>query len=260
MRSATRLGIAVALVLAAGGAGGDASARSLQAIAERGALALCANPSALPFASKTGTVPGFQIELAEKLAERLGVALRREWVLSAFQYRRADCDVVFDAIVHRDAKPEGRLRLSRPYHRSGVVLAAQKDSGVSSLTNLPPGKPVGVQVESLVSMTLGKGGVPTTPFVLEADIMTALADRQIEAGAVTPASIGWFNLNHPDAQLRPVPVFENDPDLNWNLAVGMIRPDDKLRERLDAALEAMLADGTIARIYTRYGIELRSPQ
>jgi polar amino acid transport system substrate-binding protein len=29
---------------------------------------------------------------------------------------------------------------------------------------------------------------------------------------------------------------------------------------VDAALEKMLADGTIARIYARYGIELRPPQ
>jgi polar amino acid transport system substrate-binding protein len=48
--------------------------------------------------------------------------------------------------------------------------------------------------------------------------------------------------------------------LNWNVAVGMVSPDDKLRQGVDAALEALLADGTLARIYARYDIELQPPQ
>ena len=62
-----------------------ADARSLEIITERGALTLCANPNALPFASKTGPLPGFQIELGEKIAQQLGVKLTREWVISAIQ-------------------------------------------------------------------------------------------------------------------------------------------------------------------------------
>jgi len=47
----------------------SADARSLETVIKRGALTLCANPNALPFASKSGPVPGFQIELGEKIAE-----------------------------------------------------------------------------------------------------------------------------------------------------------------------------------------------
>jgi polar amino acid transport system substrate-binding protein len=237
-----------------------APARPLQIIAERGTLALCANPNALPFASKTGPIPGFQVELGEKLAQQLGVSLTREWVISAIQYRRADCDIVVDAIAHKDAKPEGGLRLSRPYHRSGVMLAVRGDSTASSLETLGPGQRVGVPVGSLIAMTLDKRGVAITPFVLEDEIVAALAGREIDAAAVTPAAIGWYNVQHAGSPLKAIPAFEGDPDLNWNIAVGMIRPDDKLRERVDAAVAALVADGTIAGIYARYGITLRSPQ
>jgi polar amino acid transport system substrate-binding protein len=99
-----------------------------------------------------------------------------------------------------------------------------------------------------------------SPFVFEDDIVAALANREIEAAAVTPATVGWFNQQHTDKPLRLIPAFDNDPDLNWNIAAGLFRPDDKLRQRVDAAIEALLADGTIARIYARYGIELRPPQ
>jgi polar amino acid transport system substrate-binding protein len=237
-----------------------AHARSLETIIERGALTLCANPNALPFASKSGPLPGFQIELGEKIAQQLGVKLTREWVISAIQYRRADCDFVLDSIARKDAPPEGGIKVTRPYHRSGVVLVVRADSRASSLASLGSDQRVGVPVGSLVSMTLDKGGTVTSPFVFEDDIVAALANREIEAAAVTPATVGWFNLQHADKPLRLIPAFDNDPDMNWNIAAGLFRPDDKLRQRVDTAIEALLADGTIARIYARYGIELRPPQ
>jgi polar amino acid transport system substrate-binding protein len=249
------LGIGL-LVLGTAGA----RARPLEIILERGTLTLCANPDALPFASKSGPLPGFQIELGEKLAQQLGVRLTREWVISAIQYRRADCDLVLDSIARKDTEPAGGVQLSRPYHRSGVVLAVRDDSRASSLAGLGPDQRVGVPIGSLVSMTLDKGGVVTSPFVFENDIVAALANREIEAAAVTPVTVGWFNLQHANTPLRLIPAFDNDPDLRWNVAVGLIRPDDKLRQRVDAAVEALLADGTIARIYARYGIELQPPQ
>ena len=238
----------------------SADARSLETVIERGALTLCASPNALPFASKAGPVPGFQIELGEKIAEQLGVKLTREWVVSAIQYRRADCDLVLDVIARKDTPPAGGVRTSRPYQRSGVVLAVRGDSPASSLASLGSDQRVGVPVGSLVSMTLGKAGTATSPFVFEDDIVAALANREIEAAAVTPMTVGWFNLQHADKPLRLIPAFDTDQDLNWNIAAGLLRPDDKLQQRVDTAIEALLADGTIARIYARYGIELRPPQ
>jgi polar amino acid transport system substrate-binding protein len=255
---AIRLGGAAALLLGLGI--GGALPRSLEAIGQRGSLAVCAHPNALPYSSKRGALPGFQIELAEALAERLGVSLTRHWVISSFQYRRADCDVVLNAIADKAALAEVGLRMSRPYYRTGVVLAVREDSGVSSLTHLGPARRVGVQVGSLVSMTLSKRGIETTPFVFEDEMMEALGNREIAAAAVTPAALGWFNTNHPDAGIRRIDAFEEDPDLNWNVSVGMVRPDDEFKQRVDAALEVMLADGTIARIYARYGIKLQAPE
>jgi polar amino acid transport system substrate-binding protein len=238
----------------------DAMARSLEAIRQRGALTLCAHPNALPFASRRGDVPGFQVEIARELAKRLEVSLEQHWVINSFQYRRADCDVILDAIADRAVLAEVGLRMSRPYHRSGVALAVAANSTVASLAELGSGQRVGVPVGSVVSMMLGKRGVRISSFAFEDDIMEALAKGEIDAAAVTPATIGWFNHTHPDARVRRVPAFEDEPDLNWNVAVGMVSPDDKLRQGIDAALEALLADGTLARIYARYEVELQPPK
>ena len=73
------------------------------------------------------------------------------------------CDLVLDVIARKDTEPAGGVRLSRPYHRSGVVLAVRNDSRASSLATLDPDQRVGVPVGSLVSMILDKGGIVTTP-------------------------------------------------------------------------------------------------
>jgi polar amino acid transport system substrate-binding protein len=41
--------------------------------------------------------------------------------------------------------------------------------------------------------------------------------------------------------------------------VGMVKPDPKLREVIDAALQQLKADGTMQRIYARYGVTLQPP-
>jgi polar amino acid transport system substrate-binding protein len=241
------------MLLAAAPLGGRAAARSLDAISQRGAIALCAHPNALPFAAKNGEPPGVQIELGEALAARLGVRLVRHWVINDFQLPRADCDIVLDAIADRATLGETGLRPSRPYQRSGVVLAVRgEDAASTSLDSLAVG--------SMASMILDRRGIATVPFVFEDEIMTALKRREIDAAAVTRASIGYYNLTHPAETARAIAAFDGDQALNWNVAVGMLRPDDRLRQGIDTALDGLLADGTIARIYAHYGIELRPPQ
>jgi polar amino acid transport system substrate-binding protein len=40
----------------------------------------------------------------------------------------------------------------------------------------------------------------------------------------------------------------------------MVRPDDKLRNAVNDALDHLRADGTVERIYARYGIVLQAPK
>ena len=40
----------------------------------------------------------------------------------------------------------------------------------------------------------------------------------------------------------------------------MVRPDDGLRDAIEGALERLRADGTVERIYKRYGVELQAPK
>jgi polar amino acid transport system substrate-binding protein len=239
---------------------GPAQARSLDTIRSVGAIGMCAHPNSLPFASKAGDPPGVQVELGQALARELGVSLKLDWIITVYQIRSADCDIVMDVIADREAQSETRLIISKPYYRTGVALAVPSASTLTSFKSLDEHTKVGVQVGSVAAMIIGQRHVPTSTFGFEVDSLEALVNHEIDAAAVTPTVAGYFNLTHPDKALRILGFDESEANLTWNVAVGMVRPDDKLRDAVDGALERLHADGTIDQIYRRYGVILQSPR
>lgn len=235
-------------------------AGTLAAIKERGRLMVCANPNALPFAAKSGARHGFQLELAQALADQLGVTLEVGWVVFPSQIFRVDCDLVLDSIVDAEAQDERHVKLSRPYQESGVALAFRPGvAPVARYDALKPGLRIGTMVGSTARVYLGKHDIASIPFTFEDEMVEALGKGEIDVAAISPATIGFYNLMHPDAPLRMSMAFAGVPDLNWSVAVGMRKADDALVDTINAALGKLLDDGTVHRIYAGYGIEQRTP-
>ena len=251
------LPLAIAAII---GLMGPVRARSLETIRSFGAIGLCAHPNSLPFASKAGDPPGFQVELGQALAHELGVSLRLDWIITQYQMRSAGCDIVMDVIADPQAQGETNLKITKPYYRTGVALAVPSASQLTSFASLDQHTKVGVQVASVAAMVIGQRHVPTSTFGFEIDSLEALANHEIDAAAVTPTIAAYFNLTHPDKAVRILGPDESETNLNWNVAVGMVRPDDKLREAVEDALARLRADGTVERIYARYGTVLHAPK
>jgi polar amino acid transport system substrate-binding protein len=239
---------------------GLAPARSLDMIRASGTLHLCAHPNSLPYASKAGNPPGFQIEVGQALAKELGVGLATEWIVVPAQIFRAQCDIVLDAIADPEAQADSGLRLSKPYYRGGVALAVPQGSTITAFADLNQSTKVGVQVGSMAAMVLSQRHVPTSTFGFEDDMLAALGAGEIDAAVVTPLSAGYYNHMHPARTFGILPVDEAERDLVWNEAVGMRQPDEQLREAIDAALDRLRANGTVDMIYAKYGIVLSPPR
>jgi polar amino acid transport system substrate-binding protein len=254
-RSIVLLAALASLALAAS----SASARRLEDVKASGTIAVCANPNALPFASRKGPSHGFQLDLAEAVAHQLGVSLTREWVISRYDMFRAHCDMVVDSIADTEVQARAGMQLSQPYRRSGVMLAVRPGDHTRSIADLKHRR-VGVLVSSIAAMTLDKRGVDTLPGLFESDLLDLLAKHEVDAAAVTEASVGYYNLRHPKAHFRVVDIFSCDPDLSWNVAIAMHKPDPALRQAVDAALTHLIADGTVKRVYARYGIAVLPPR
>ncbi len=262
MIRATRSGLGclgISFGLAAAFWAGAAQPRSLDAIRASGAIALCAHPNSLPYASKSNDPAGFQVELGQALAAQLGVAFATDWIVAPVQIPRANCDIVLDTIADQEAQSETGLRISKPYYRSGVILAVRQGSPITGFAALNGRTKVGVMTGSVAAMLLDGRGVAISMFGFEEDMLQALADGEIDAAAATPQFAGWFQKSHSAQPITILQPGSSEQALTWNVAVGMRRPDDKLRQAIDAALDKLGRDGTIKAIYARYGITLQTP-
>jgi polar amino acid transport system substrate-binding protein len=117
-----------------------------------------------------------------------------------------------------------------------------------------------VQTGSLAAMSIDKRHVPISVFGFEEDMLEALAAHEVDVAAVTPLFAGYYNLQHADHPVTLLPLDESEHELVWNVAIGMRRPDDALRQAIDQAIDKLSAEGTIAGIYRRYGIVLQPPR
>jgi ABC-type amino acid transport substrate-binding protein len=97
------------------------------------------------------------------------------------------------------------------------------------------------------------------PFGFEDDVLRAMRAGELDAAALSPASIGYYNLTHASRKIALVHAEDSEPDLKWVVAVGLRRADPPLVDAVNAAVTTLAADGTIASIYAKYGVDYRRP-
>ena len=237
----------------------NADARTLAEVKSLGAISMCANPDALPYASNKPETPGFQIEIGRAIAAGLGVPLNIEWILPRRRANVVNCDLLLDSIndptVHKD-----QLRLSRPYQKSGLALGLGRDAeAISDFKELKKGQKIGAMISSVASMVLGKSGKTTSPYAFQSDMVEDLAKGNLYGAAVSMPTMSYFILQHPESGLRLVNAFDSEPQLNWEVSVGLRKSDQAMGDAVNEILDKLIADGTLTRIYAKYGVEHRIP-
>lgn len=238
---------------------GDAQARTLSEVRSLGTITMCANADALPYASSSQQSPGFQIELGRALAAQLGVALSVEWIFPRRRANVVNCDLLFDT-VNDPAVHEGRLLLSHPYQKSGLALGLRRDAeSISDFKELRKGQKVGVMVGSIAAMVLSKAGKSVSPYAFQSDMLEDLQKGEIYGAAVSSATMSYYIFQRPDSGLRLALAFESEPLLTWDVSVGLRKSDDALLASINRAIDRLLDDGTVSRIYAKYGVEHRRP-
>ena len=134
------------------------------------------------------------------------------------------------------------MKLSRPYQQSGVVLAFRAGiTSVASYSELKPNLRIGAMVGSLARLYLGQHDLATIPYTFEDEMIEALGKGELDVAAVSPATVGFYNLGHPNAPIAVTRAFESVPELNWSIAVGMRKADDALVDGVNDALNRLIA-------------------
>jgi ABC-type amino acid transport substrate-binding protein len=237
----------------------NANARTLAEVKSLGAIFMCAGPDALPYASDKAETPGFQIEIGRAIADGLGVPLNVEWIVARRRRNLVNCDMTLDSINDPEVNA-GQARLSRPYQKSGVALGLRRDAEtISDFRQLKKGQKIGVLINSFASMVLGKADKDTSPYAFQSDMVEDLRKGELYGAAVSAATMSYYIFQHPDSGLRLENAFDGEPGLTWEVAVGLRKSDAALVDAVNEILEKLIADGTLTRIYAKYGVAHRLP-
>ncbi len=235
----------------------SADAAPLETVRERGTFGVCAHPNALPYSSQDRLQPGFQLEIAEAIAGRLGVRLRVEWIVFTRHARRVDCDATIGSIVKADGAPRRGPRLTRPYVASGYVLVLPPATPSVERVEDVKGK-IAVEHASWPHYVLDSRKLPLSSYGSSVDLLDAVAKGEAAAGLVPDAYAGWYLKQHPGA-VTISDTYVPEKDFRWNVAVALRNADTPLVDAVNGALDALIADQTIPKIFARYGIRYRAP-
>jgi polar amino acid transport system substrate-binding protein len=218
-------------------------------------LRLCADPSNLPFSSRDGTEPGFEVEIARAIAESLGAEFSVHWVptvrevFALRQLYEGQCDLFMGLPVIRqytDDKP--RMIFSVLYYTMGQAVVSPAIGGAGSLDDLA-GKLVGVQAMTGADHLVYERGYRRKVYLKPDETLTALTRGEVDAVVIESPLAGWFSKQN--AGFRVVPI--RDAAREFPIGVGVRKADRNLKDAIDGAIQR-LQGSTIPAILARYGL------
>ncbi|OUQ17376.1 ABC transporter substrate-binding protein [Lachnoclostridium sp. An14] len=201
------------------------------------------------FKAEDGSYTGFDLDLAKEVANRLGLEFVAQpilWDAKDMELDNGTIDCVWNGFTITGR--EDQYTWTDPYMDNAQVFVVMADSGISSLEDLA-GKVVEVQVDSAAETALNEmtdlkaslGSVETTP-----NYNQAIMD--LEMGAVDAVGMDSVVANYLLTQRGTDAVILDDALSSEEYAVGFKLGNTELRDQVQAALEEMAADGTMAEI------------
>ena len=183
--------------LAAGFTAMPAHADKLDAIKARGKLLVGVTESSPPFSYRDGAkgIVGYDVDLAERVAQKLGVAAEKIPIINAERIPALQQDRV-DLVAVGMTRSKGRAKdidFSYAYLDSPHMILVRKDSGIVDIAGLA-GRKLALVRSASVDAEL-KAAVPTMQIVFFDDYsgaFAALADRRVDAFLADKMLVLWF--------------------------------------------------------------------
>jgi polar amino acid transport system substrate-binding protein len=245
-----------ALCLIAFSAAFIAADDSLKAVKDKGKLVLGLDDSFPPmgYRNDSNEIVGYDIDLAKETAKRLGVALVTQpidWNAKEQELNTAKIDCIWNGFTITDERAKA-MAFTKPYLKNAQVVVVKKDSGYATLASLK-GKKVGLQAGSSAADALeaAKDFKASLKQVVEfKDNLTALMDLEAKGvdAVVMDLIVANDNIKRSGKAYAVLPESLAPEDYG----VGFRKGDLALRDAVQATLEAMAKDGTIAKITTKW--------
>jgi cystine transport system substrate-binding protein len=254
------LAAAAALTLAAcsstgGDAGGegDAEANSLAAIQESGVIVIGTEGTYRPFSfheEGTGELTGYDVEIAEAVAEKLGVEA---------EFEETQWDAIFAGLeagrfatianqVSINDEREAKYEFSTPYTVSpGVIVVREDDDTITSFDDLA-GKTTAQSLTSNWYELATESGANVEPVEGWAQAVALLEQGRVDATVNDSLTFLDYEKSQGATGIK-VAAETDDPSLS---AFAFAKGNTELRDAINEALEELAADGTLAEISEKY--------
>jgi len=236
-------------------AAAPAFAGKLEDIKAKGVFTAGVKDSQQPFGfvdEKTKQIVGFEIDLMQYLADKLGVKLAVKPVTSSTRIgmlTQGDVDIVAATMTHKKDR-EGQVDFSITYFMTGQRLLVKKGGPVKSVKDLA-GKKVGSVKGSTSEQNVKKAEPATTVISFETYPEAFLALKQGKVEAVTT----------DEAILVGIKYSDDKPDA-WDIVgdyispepygLGVIENDSKFRDFVNLTLMEMWEKGDYKKIYEKW--------
>lgn len=205
------------------------------------------------FMGDDGEYTGFDLELAQEAAKRLGLEYKPQpiaWDAKDMELESGNIDCIWNGFTMTGR--EDGYTWSEPYMENSQVFVVAGNSGIKSQADLA-GKVVECQVDSSAEAALKEVPDLTATFaqlLTTADYNTAFMD--LEQGAVDAIAMDVVVAGYQISQRNADFVILEDLLAAEEYAIGFKKGNTELKDKVQGALEEMAADGTLKTISEKW--------
>ncbi|MEI0530437.1 amino acid ABC transporter substrate-binding protein [Brachyspira pilosicoli] len=229
---------------------------SLQKVKDKGKLVLGLDDTFAPmgFRDEAGNIVGFDIDLAQEVANRLGVKLEVkpiDWASGILSLNKGDVDVLWNGFTINESRKQ-QINFSKPYLNNRLIIVKSSDrKDINSKEDLK-GKVLGVQVgsnqEALEADPISKEAKEVRPYDVNVNAFLDLQAKRIDVVVIDEVAARYY-ISEENVNFE---VVENSPLTEELYGIGFRKNDVELLNAVDKALDDMRADGKAAEISTKW--------
>ena len=238
---------------------GQKKTDSFETMKENGEIVVGLDDTFVPmgFRNDKGEIVGFDVDLAKEIFSRIGLTPKFQaidWSLKETELNNGNIDVIFNGYTITDARKE-KVNFSDPYLDNRQIIITLATSDINTKADLA-GKVVSVQKESSAYDAVTSDG----------DIVANLKDGQLitfdsNLELFLDLEAGRSDAIVLDEVLAKYVLLTKNADEyrilednfgNESYGIGFRKADTTLRDKVNEALKAIIADGTFDEIKKVY--------
>lgn len=210
------------------------------------------------FRDEKGNLVGFDVDLANEVAERIGVTMKFQpidWSMKETELNGGNIDLIWNGYTITSERQE-KVAFTKPYLENSQIIVTMADSDIVTKADLA-GKNVTVQAESSaldainaepdVAASFGE----LVEFATNNDAFSDLESGRSDALVVDEVNARYYMKQAGEEKYK---VLEEDFG-DEEYGIGLRKDDTELLKKINDAMDEMKSDGTYDEIYAKWFAE-----